>query len=46
MANDKIIKPFLTWMGNVMCNVVQLRVPVRVDFKTGYNWAELKDYLL
>ncbi len=42
--DEKFIREFLTWKRDVMTGVVKLRVPVKVDFKVGYNWAELKKY--
>ncbi len=40
--DDKIINPYVSWMSHIMCNVVSLLVPVKVDFKIGPNWAEMK----
>lgn len=44
--DDKIIKPALTWMRDVMCGVVKLRVPVKVDFKVGSTWSSMEKYEL
>lgn len=42
VADDEAIYvPYLRWMRDVMCGVVKLAVPVRVDFKIGNRWGEL-----
>ncbi len=41
--DDDYTKGCLGWIGDAMRNAVKLRVPVRVDFKVGYNWGELKE---
>ncbi len=40
--DDDYIRDCLSWIGDAMRNAVKLRVPVRVDFKVGDNWGELK----
>ncbi len=40
--DEDIYKPYLRWMRDVMCGVVKLRVPVKVDFKIGKSWGSLK----
>ena len=35
------VKWCATWLRDGMCGVVQLRVPLCADIKTGYNWAEM-----
>jgi DNA polymerase-1 len=38
------IREFVSWMRQVMCGVVKLAVPVKVDFKLGKKWGELSKY--
>lgn len=40
--DNKIIKPCLKWMLDIMTGVVKLRVPVKADAKVGYRWAEME----
>ena len=40
------VQDYLTWMRNIMCGVVKLAVPVKVDFKVGTAWGDLKGYSL
>jgi len=40
--DEDMWKPFLRWMQDVMCGVVKMLVPVKVDFKVGKSWAELE----
>ncbi len=40
--DDEYVRGCLNWIGEAMKNAVKLRVPVRVDFKVGDNWGELK----
>ena len=42
LDDDEVVKPFLRWMGDIMCGVVTLRCPVKVDFKIGKRWAEME----
>lgn len=35
-------RPYLSWMRDVMCSVVKLLVPVKVDFKMGKSWSALE----
>lgn len=43
MTDDEDVwKPYLSWMGKVMCGGVKLLVPVKVDFKTGRSWGEME----
>ena len=41
--NETVYLPYLHWMHLVMCGVVRLLVPVKVDFKIGKRWGELKE---
>jgi DNA polymerase-1 len=38
-----ITVPFLRWMRSIMINAVKLKIPIKVDFKSGKNWSALKD---
>jgi DNA polymerase I-like protein with 3'-5' exonuclease and polymerase domains len=38
---EDIYKSYLSWMKEVMCGVVNLLVPVKVDFKIGKRWGSL-----
>jgi uracil-DNA glycosylase family 4 len=40
-GDPDFVKEYLTWMRNIMCGVVKLAVPVKVDFKIGKAWGEL-----
>jgi uracil-DNA glycosylase family 4 len=35
-------KPYVEWKRNIMCNIMKLRVPIKVDFKIGKRWGGLK----
>ena len=39
--DEDYVRPFLSWVRNVMCNVISLSVPIEVDFKIGKRWGEL-----
>ena len=41
--DETVYLPYLHWMHLVMCGVVRLLVPVKVDFKIGKRWGELKE---
>ncbi|MGR3295852.1 MAG: DNA polymerase [Candidatus Bathyanammoxibius sp.] len=41
--DDDYVRGCLNWIGDGMRNAVKLRVPVKVDFKVGYSWGELKE---
>jgi DNA polymerase I-like protein with 3'-5' exonuclease and polymerase domains len=45
-TNDDFVREYLAWMRKIMCGVVKLAVPVKVDFKVGKKWGELKGYSL
>ena len=40
------VREYLIWMRNIMCGVVKLAVPVKVDFKVGKAWGELSKFSL
>lgn len=40
--DEKIYKPYLAWKGKIMTSVVQLKVPIKVDFKVGKRWGDLQ----
>ena len=40
--DERVYRPYLDWMGNIMRSVVSLRVPLKTDFKVGRRWGELK----
>ena len=40
--DQAFVEKYLTWMRDIMCGVVKLAVPVKVDFKVGKAWGELK----
>lgn len=40
--DDDYVQGCLNWIGDAMKSAVKLRVPVRVDFKVGHSWGELK----
>ncbi len=40
--DEKIWRPYLAWMREVMTTGVKLLVPVKVDFKVGKSWAEME----
>lgn len=43
LRDDKdFLREYLVWMRDIMCGVVKLVVPVKVDFKVGKRWGELK----
>jgi DNA polymerase I-like protein with 3'-5' exonuclease and polymerase domains len=42
----EILKACIAWIRDAMTSVVQLRVPVKVDFKVGKNWAVTEKYKL
>lgn len=39
---EEVLRPYLSWMLNVVSNSVKLVVPVRMDFKVGKKWGELE----
>ncbi len=41
VGDEAVYKPYLRWMRDVVCGVVKLLVPVRMDFKVGRRWGEL-----
>ncbi len=43
---DAFVKECLSWIGKIMTGVVSLRVPVKVDFKIGTRWGDMKKYEL
>jgi len=45
-GDEEIVKPYLAWMRDVMCGVVKLLVPVKVDFKVGKKWGDLQKIFL
>ena len=46
VEDDEFVRDCLGWIRQVMCGVVKLAVPVRVDFKTGKRWTDLEKYEL
>lgn len=40
------VREYLVWMRDIMCGVVKLAVPVKVDFQVGKSWGGLKKYSL
>jgi len=40
--DEAILKPYFRWMSKIMTGVVKLLVPIRVDFKIGKRWGEMK----
>jgi len=40
--DEAVWRPCLGWIEQVMCGVVKLLVPVRVDFKMGKTWGGIK----
>jgi DNA polymerase-1 len=47
LDNDPdFVKEYISWMREIMCGVVKLAVPVKVDFKTGTKWGEMAKFSL
>ena len=44
--NDKLVADYIKWMRDIVTGVVQLSVPVKMDFKVGKNWSDLKKVVL
>ena len=44
--DDAFVREYLIWMRKIMCGVVKLVVPVKVDFKVGKAWGELAKFEL
>ena len=44
--DEAVYLPCLRWMRDVMCGVVKLLVPVKVDFKIGKRWGSLEKVVL
>jgi DNA polymerase-1 len=44
--DESILKPYLLWKKRIMTGVVRLKVPLKVDFKVGKRWGEIKKYEL
>jgi DNA polymerase-1 len=40
--DEKVYRPFLSWMLKVMTTVIQLRIPIKADVKIGHRWAEME----
>lgn len=40
--SEDFVREYLSWMGNIVRGVVKLAVPVRMDFKIGKAWGDLK----
>jgi uracil-DNA glycosylase family 4 len=44
--NDKLVADYIKWMRGIVTGVVQLSIPVKMDFKIGKNWSDLKKVVL
>ena len=42
--DDSFLRDYIAWMRGIMCGVVKLVVPVKVDFKVGKKWGEMEKY--
>ena len=42
--SEEFTSQFVAWTRKIMCSGVKLLVPVKVDFKMGKAWGELKSY--
>ena len=41
---EDYVQGFVSWVRDIMTGVVELSVPIEVDFKKGIRWGEMERY--